>query len=326
MKRKGPSIRHPHPAGETNSRQLAAFEKYIGYRLPSPYAEFLLRHNGGHPAPDAFLVGQGRRREEHFLFCFFPLRRLALGKVEVRTMEELRKWPLHCAWDDLQHDLRKVYKTSLKPPLLPIGTDGLSNYISIALAGARAGAIVFLDHKTAKPWPLAPSFPAFLASLRPRVRKDHWDQVKQDRPPDLLAIDPDDHHARHVGRTADGRQFFLTTPFEPPMRRRPGNEFVALFLFDRQGKLIEAKIDQFGPRRTMDEAKRRAAYDARLRELGKVTFQRIEVAPFCVKRFCTRFGLIAQRPEEEGDEWVVELHPGNFMAFYAPWDSGDYDT
>jgi hypothetical protein len=29
--------------------------------------------------------------------------------------------------------------------------------------------------------------------------------------------------------------------------------------------------------------------------------------------------------EEDGDEWCVEFHPGNFMAFYPPWD-GDYDT
>lgn len=41
-------------------------------------------------------------------------------------------------------------------------------------------------------------------------------------------------HAEHVGRTADSRQFFLTTPFEPAAQEQ-GNEFVALFLFDRSG-------------------------------------------------------------------------------------------
>jgi len=24
--------------------------------------------------------------------------------------------------------------------------------------------------------------------------------------------------------------------------------------------------------------------------------------------------------------WAVELQPGNYMAFFEPWDSGDYDT
>ena len=32
--------------------------------------------------------------------------------------------------------------------------------------------------------------------------------------PELIAIDHDDYHAEHVGRLPDGRQFFLTTPFE----------------------------------------------------------------------------------------------------------------
>ncbi len=24
--------------------------------------------------------------------------------------------------------------------------------------------------------------------------------------------------------------------------------------------------------------------------------------------------------------WAVELQPGNYMAFFEPWESGDYDT
>jgi hypothetical protein len=144
--------------------------------------------------------------------------------------------------------------------------------------------------------------------------------------PELVAIEHDDYHAKHIGRTADGRQFFLTTPFEPKTGKRPGNEFVALFLFDAAGKLIEARIDEFGPREAMDGAKRKAVYDRWLSELGDVEFRRIEVAPFAVERSGTQFGLIAQPPEEEDDEWVVEMQPGNYMAFYEPWDSGDYDT
>jgi len=104
------------------------------------------------------------------------MRKLALGRVEVDDVQELRTWPLHCAWDDLQNDLKKLYKKELHPPLLPIGTDGLTNYICVTLAGADAGSIVFLDHKTAKPSPLAPSLTAFLKGLRKRRRTDHWDQ------------------------------------------------------------------------------------------------------------------------------------------------------
>jgi len=142
-------------------------------------------------------------------------------------------------------------------------------------------------------------------------------------PPSLIAIDHDDYHAEHIGHTADGRQFFLTTPFVPL-----GDEFVALFLFDRAGQLIDAKVDNFGPRDTLDDNARRAVYETRLCELGDVTFGRIEVAPFAVERFGIAFGLIVRDPDvgEDDDVWAVELQPGNYMAFFEPWDSGIYDT
>lgn len=97
-----------------------------------------------------------------------------------------------------------------------------------------------------------------------------------DGPPKLIAVEHDDYHAQHVGRMADGRQFFLTKPFEPAIGGRAGNEFIALFLFDDAGKLLDAKIDQFGPRANLDYRKRRQVYEERLRELGDVSFERIE--------------------------------------------------
>lgn len=76
----------------------------------------------------------------------------------------------------------------------------------------------------------------------------------------------------------------------------------------------------------MDRAARRAAYEARLKELGEVTFTRIEVESFAIDRFGTTFGLIPREPEEDDDTWWVILEPGNYMAFTEPWDSGEYDT
>ncbi len=147
--------------------------------------------------------------------------------------------------------------------------------------------------------------------------------------PDLVAIDHDDYHAEHVGRTADGRQFFLTTPFEPAsvVGAADGCEFVALYTFDESGKLLDAQVDEFGPRALMDRDGRRDLYLKRLEDLGPIEFERIEIAPFAVERFGTTFGLIVRTPEEsDDDEWSVELTPGNYMAFYEPWDSGVYDT
>jgi hypothetical protein len=144
--------------------------------------------------------------------------------------------------------------------------------------------------------------------------------------PDMIAIEHDDYHARHVGWTADGRQFILTTPFEPARDGEPGGEFIALYIFNTDGKLLESRIDELGPRATMDEARARELYETRLKELGEVRFFRVQVAPFAVKRFGTEFGLILREPEDAQDIWAVEMQPGNYMAFFEPWDSGDYDT
>ncbi|WP_369142023.1 hypothetical protein [Streptomyces sp. R44] len=161
---------------------------------------------------------------------------------------------------------------------------------------------------------------------RPAVARWTTEEAMSGSPPALVAINHDDYHAQHVGRTADGRQFFLTTPFVPAIGTEAGGEFVALFLFNATGRFIEAVIDHFGPRATMDKDARRERYERLLHELGPVTFERIEVAPFAVERFGTTFGLVLREPDDEDDEWAVELQPGDYMAFFEPWDSGDYDT
>lgn len=154
--------------------------------------------------------------------------------------------------------------------------------------------------------------------------------------PEKILILHDDYHAKHIGQTSDGRQFFLTSAFEPAMGDGLGREFVALFLFDRDGTLIEDRIDELGPRKALgldsrppgNKASGSAIDEAisrRLGELGDVTFGNIEIRPFGIKRSRTTFGFIAMEPEEEGEDWCVEFHPGNFMAFYPPWD-GNYDT
>jgi len=76
----------------------------------------------------------------------------------------------------------------------------------------------------------------------------------------------------------------------------------------------------------MNKDKARELYQQRLKELGEVRFSRIEVAPFSVLRFGIEFGLIVREPEDEEDVCAVEMQPGNYMAFFEPWDSGEYDT
>jgi len=145
------------------------------------------------------------------------------------------------------------------------------------------------------------------------------------RAPKKIRINHDDYHAEFVGRTSDKRQFFLTNPFVPARGDNPGREFLALYLFDTDGNLLEAKIDDLGTREQLDENFARSLRDTWLAELGKVSFRFIKVAPFRVEKFGVEFGLIPEAPEEADDDWAVIVEPGNYMAFYPPWD-GDYDT
>lgn len=141
--------------------------------------------------------------------------------------------------------------------------------------------------------------------------------------PQLVLIAQDDYHAEHVGRTEDGLQFFVTPLFVPAFDDKPGNEFIAVFLFNDDGDLVESKVDELGPRLLLDLDKARALKQTRLDELGEKTFEDIVVKPFAVEHFGEMMGLLPCKYE---GRWAVELHPGNFMSFSAPWDSGEYDT
>ena len=146
--------------------------------------------------------------------------------------------------------------------------------------------------------------------------------------PKAVALDHDDYTAEYVGWTKNGRQFFLTTPFVPGSHSggQPGREFLALYLFDKAGALLSATIDDLGPRASLNETARIARRDEMLASLGEVEYRRIKVAPFKVERFGVEFGFIPQPPEEEGGDWSVIVEPGNYMCFWPPWTSGDYDT
>jgi hypothetical protein len=76
----------------------------------------------------------------------------------------------------------------------------------------------------------------------------------------------------------------------------------------------------------MDHDHRIRLRDEWLESLGEISYERIEVAPFALERFGITFGLVLREPEDEEDIWAVEMQPGNYMAFFEPWDSGDYDT
>lgn len=141
--------------------------------------------------------------------------------------------------------------------------------------------------------------------------------------PALVAIDPDGEDANRIGRLPDGRQFFLTNPFHPGTIEGGRRHFAAQYLFDPAGGLLDARIEEVGLNDDgpIDEE----LLDQWLAALGESSHERIEVQPFEVSRLGHRFGLIASY-QDDGDYWTVEVQPGNYMAFFQPWDSGSYDT
>lgn len=150
-------------------------------------------------------------------------------------------------------------------------------------------------------------------------------------PPRFVRINHDDYHARYVGKTAGGDQFFLTFPFASSIDGQPGGNWIALYVFDEFGLLKEAQVhsEQEQGLATRTAVQQFAA--AELARLGKVKFGDIKVAPFVVEKFGRPFGLVfdAGDPgeDEDSDEpyITVTVEPGNYMAFNPPWE-GDYDT
>lgn len=157
-----------------------------------------------------------------------------------------------------------------------------------------------------------------------------WKRKSQQQPaatPSLkVAIDPDDYHARDVGWTSNDRQFFLTTPFEPAIGGSLGCEYLALYVFDSAGLLVDSQIMTLGVRDTFDEDEAQEKYAMLKASLGVVEHRRVELEPFHVEYDGKKFGLILREPEDDDDCYAVEVQPGNYMAFFEPWDSGDYDT
>ena len=152
--------------------------------------------------------------------------------------------------------------------------------------------------------------------------------MQVNKPPDYICIGHDDYYARLVGRTRDGKQFFITQPFVPY-----AHDFVARYLFDADGRLLEAAIHDLGERSSgeppgnalFNNVHAEMLQQQLLDELGETEFCDINVSPFSHESHGVTFGLIAQAPEEEDEEWTVIAEPGNYMAFYPPWD-GEYDT
>jgi hypothetical protein len=145
--------------------------------------------------------------------------------------------------------------------------------------------------------------------------------------PDRFTIVPDDYHVPYAGTAEDGRRFFLSE--ELFTAGPPGSAYVGLFLWNADGTFDEVRVDEV-PRPggiPAGQAARAGAHrlvQARLSELGDYVLEPIEVEPFTALVDGVRFGWRVGRYDD--GSYHLDIEPGNFIAYYAPWDGLDYDT
>ncbi|UAL31416.1 hypothetical protein K8W59_08240 [Nocardioides rotundus] len=142
--------------------------------------------------------------------------------------------------------------------------------------------------------------------------------------PERIRIVPDDYHVPYAGTAEDGRRFFLSDElFEPG-----GAAYVGLFLWEADGSFSEIRVDEVTraedvPPGMAASAGRKDLVKKRLAELGDFTLEPITVEPFTRTLNGVTFGWKATRFQ---GSLSIHIEPGNFIAYYAPWDGEEYDT
>jgi hypothetical protein len=143
------------------------------------------------------------------------------------------------------------------------------------------------------------------------------------RAPERFTIRPDDYHVPYAGTAEDGRKFFLSEELFAG-----DSSYVGLFLWKADGTFDEVRVDAVPRPKGLPPAQAAPAgatalVDARLDELGDYVLEPIKVEPFVTRVDGVTFGWKVRRFEGVYD---IYIEPGDFIAYYAPWDGRGYDT
>lgn len=141
--------------------------------------------------------------------------------------------------------------------------------------------------------------------------------------PTKLRIIPDNFHIQNIGRTADGRFYWIDTQLISAARQVT-RDYVCTFLFDPDGRLADHSLEFIGVRGDYAKGAVRDAIARHIAALGQHSISEIWVKPFTVESDGAAFGLIPR--QTQSGVWRVEFMPGNTLSFYPPWDKGGYDT
>ncbi len=143
------------------------------------------------------------------------------------------------------------------------------------------------------------------------------------RAPARFRIVPDDYHVPYAGTAEDGRRFFLSDELFDE-----ASAYVGLFLWKADGAFDEVRVDKVArpeglPPGGTGPADAEGLVTSRLAELGKYLLEPIEVEPFAEKIDGVTFGWVGQ---EFDGVYSINIEPGDFIAYYEPWDGLEYDT
>jgi rubredoxin len=148
--------------------------------------------------------------------------------------------------------------------------------------------------------------------------------------PERFTIIPDDYHVPLAGTTGDGKQFFLSNElFGGAGHSDEVTSFIGLFFWNADGRFESVEVDAVSrpagiPPMQAVQAGSEEALNRAILKLGDYVLESIEVEPFAVDVRGVTFGFV---PERLGDEEIsITVQPGNFIAYYEPWDGEEYDT
>jgi hypothetical protein len=120
------TIRELRPLGpQITAEDIAAIETKLGARLPAPYRNFMLRHNGGLPEPPRF----GKHNIPSILAYF-----CSIGANETYYDLMVRY---------------KFFRKEVPADVIPIAEDECGNFIFLAIKGKNRGKVYFWDHEGA---------------------------------------------------------------------------------------------------------------------------------------------------------------------------------
>jgi hypothetical protein len=142
------------------------------------------------------------------------------------------------------------------------------------------------------------------------------------RAPERFTIRPDDFHIPYAGTAEDGRKFFLSEELFAD------SNYVGLFLWRADGTFDEVRVNAVPRPKGLPPAQAAPAgatalIDERLDELGDYVLEPIEVEPFTTKVHGVTFGWRVSRFR---GIYTINVEPGDFIAYYEPWDGRGYDT